>query len=150
MANTFTFLRYHIVFSTKNREPWFTPENERQIWEYLGGVARDNGMQSVVIGGYNDHVHVLVAIPPTVPVSKAVQMLKGASSRWIHQTFSDMASFSWQDGYGAFSVGLSQIADTVRYIEGQREHHRGKTFQEEYVAFLRRHEIVFDERYVWG
>ena len=150
MANTFTSLRYHIVFSTKNREPWLFPENEQQIWNYVGGVARENGMQAIVVGGYNDHLHVLVAIPPVLAVSKAIQMLKGASSRWIHQTFNDMAFFAWQDGYGAFTVGLSQVADTVRYIEGQREHHRQRTFQEEYVAFLRKHCIDFDERYVWG
>ena len=150
MANTFTFLRYHIVFSTKNREPWFTKENEGQIWDYIGGIARENGMQAVIVGGYNDHVHALVAVPPTIPLSKAVQMMKGASSHWIHQTFNDMAAFAWQDGYGAFTVGLSQVADTVRYIEGQREHHRARTFQEEYLAFLRKHEITFDERFVWG
>lgn len=150
MANTFTFLRYHIVFSTKNREPWFLPETESHIWDYIGGIARENGMQSVIVGGYNDHIHLLVAIPATMTVSKAVQMLKGASSRWIHLTFKDMAAFSWQDGYGAFTVGLSQVPDTVRYIEGQREHHRGRTFQDEYLAFLRKHEIDFDERYVWG
>ncbi len=150
MANTYTSLRYHIVFSTKNREPWFTDETERQIWDYIGGIARENAMQSIIVGGYNDHIHVLVAISPAIAVSKAVQMLKGASSRWIHQTFKDMSSFAWQDGYGAFTVGLSQVSDTVRYIEGQREHHCSSTFQEEYVKFLRKHEIDFDERYVWG
>jgi putative transposase len=150
MANTFTSLRYHIVFSTKNREPWFTPENEQKIWDYIGGIARENGMQTVIVGGCNDHIHALVAIPPAMSVSKAVQMMKGASSRWIHQTFKDMAVFAWQDGYGAFTVGLSQVDDTIRYISGQREHHRNKTFQEEYVVFLRKHEIDFDERFVWG
>jgi REP-associated tyrosine transposase len=150
MANTFTSLRYHIVFSTKNREPWFTPENDQKVWDYIGGIARDNGMQTVIVGGFSDHIHALVAIPPAMSVSKAVQMMKGASSRWIHQTFKDMAAFAWQDGYGAFTVGLSQVDDTVRYISGQWEHHRNKTFQEEYVSFLRKHEIDFDERYVWG
>jgi REP-associated tyrosine transposase len=150
MANTFTSLRYHIVFSTKNREPWITPDNERQIWDYIGGVARENAMQMEIVGGFDDHIHVLVAIPPAMSVSKAVQMLKGASSRWIHQTFKEMVAFAWQDGYGAFTVGSSQVDDTVRYIERQREHHRIKTFQEEYVAFLHKHEIDFDERYVWG
>ncbi|MBI1919835.1 MAG: IS200/IS605 family transposase [Geobacter sp.] len=150
MANTYTSLHYHIVFSTKNREPWFTPENEQRVWEYLGGIARDREIKAVQIGGYNDHIHALVAIPPSLAVSKTVQLLKGASSRWIHQTFNDMAAFAWQDGYGAFTVGVSQILDTVRYIEGQREHHSIKTFQEEYVAFLRKHDVEFDERYVLG
>ena len=150
MANTYTSLHYHIIFSTKNRKPWFTPENERQIWEYLGGIARDDGMKALRIGGFNDHIHALLALPPTMGVSKAVQLLKGASSRWIHETFKDMAAFGWQDGYGAFTVGLSQLPDASRYIEVQREHHRGKTFQEEYVTFLRKHGVEFDERYIWG
>lgn len=150
MANTYTSLHYHIVFSTKNREPWFTCENEQRVWEYLGGIARDNDMKAVQIGGHNDHIHALVAIPPALAVSRAVQLLKGASSRWIHQTFNDMAAFSWQDGYGAFTIGLSQIPETVRYIEGQREHHRLKTFQEEYMVFLRKHNVELDERYIFG
>lgn len=150
MANTYTSLHYHIVFSTKNREPWFTPENEQRIWEYIGGIARDNGMKALKVGGYNDHIHALVSIPPTIAVSKAVQFLKGGSSRWIHETFRDMAAFGWQDGYGAFAVGLSQMPDTVRYIEGQREHHRVKTFQEEYLVFLDKHGVEYDERYLWG
>jgi putative transposase len=150
MANTYTALRYHIVFSTKNREPWLLPAVESRIWEYIGGVAREHRMQSIITGGYRDHVHIIVSIPPSLAVAKAVQILKGSSSRWIHQTFPDMAAFAWQDGYGAFSVGLSQMNDTVNYIRNQQDHHHGKTFQEEYLAFLRKHEIEYDNRYVWG
>jgi REP element-mobilizing transposase RayT len=150
MANTYTSLHYHIVFSTKSREPWLVTAKEARIWEYLGGIARTNGMKALKVGGYDDHIHILVALPATISVSKAVQLLKGASSRWIHESDNDMMAFAWQDGYGAFTVGLSQIADTVRYIEGQREHHRTKSFQEEYVHFLKKHDVEFDERYVWG
>lgn len=150
MANTYTSLHYHIVFSTKNREPWLTPGREKRIWEYLGGVARTNGIIAVQVGGYDDHIHILLAMPPSMAVSKAVQSLKGASSRWIHETDNDMASFAWQDGYGAFTVGLSQIADTVNYIKGQREHHRSQTYGDEYLKILCRHGIEFDERYVMG
>jgi len=150
MANTYTSLHYHIVFSTKNREPWFPASKEARIWEYLGGIARANGMKALQVGGYDDHIHMLLALPTTISVSKAVQLLKGASSRWIHDTDNDMSVFAWQDGYGAFTVGVSQIADTIRYIEGQREHHRTKSFQEEYVHFLNKHDLAYDERYVWG
>jgi len=150
MANTYTALHFHIVFSTKNREPWLTAENEERICKYLGGIARDKGLRALQVGGCCNHVHVLLSMPPTIAVSKAVQLLKGASSHWIHKTFTDLSAFAWQDGYGAFTVGLSQIADTKRYIENQREHHQGKTFQEEYLAFLRKHGVEYDERYVWG
>jgi REP element-mobilizing transposase RayT len=138
------------VFSTKNRESWLVADKETRIWEYLGGIARTNGMKTLKVGGYDDHIHILLALSATVSVSKAVQLLKGASSRWIHESDNNMTAFAWQDGYGAFTVGLSQIADTVRYIEGQREHHRTKSFQEEYVHFLKKHEVEFDERYVLG
>ncbi|MFZ3209181.1 MAG: IS200/IS605 family transposase [Geobacteraceae bacterium] len=150
MANTYTALHYHIVFSTKNREPWLTPDKESRIWEYLGGIARANGMKALKVGGCDDHLHILLALPTTMTVSKAVQLLKGASSRWIHETDNDMMAFAWQDGYGAFTAGISQISDTIQYIEGQREHHRTKSFQEEYIHFLRKHGVEYDERYVWG
>jgi REP element-mobilizing transposase RayT len=138
------------VFSTKNREPWLTPDKESRIWEYLGGIARANGMKALKVGGCDDHIHILLALPTTMTVSKAVQLLKGASSRWIHETDNDMMAFAWQDGYGAFTAGISQISDTIQYIEGQREHHRTKSFQEEYIHFLRKHGVEYDERYVWG
>ena len=150
MANTYTALHYHVVFSTKNRESWLAAAKENRIWEYFGGIARSNGMKALKVGGYDDHIHILLALPATISVSKAVQLLKGASSRWMHESDTDMLAFAWQDGYGAFTLGLSQIADTIRYIEGQREHYRTKSFQEEYVNFLEKHEVEFDERYVWG
>jgi putative transposase len=150
MANTYTSLHYHIVFSTKNREPWLVRTKESRIWEYLGGIARANGMKALQVGGYDDHIHLLLAVPAVMSLSKAVQLIKGASSRWIHETDNDMTAFAWQDGYGAFTLGVSQIADTVRYIEGQREHHRSKTFQEEYAHFLQKHGVEYDERYIWG
>lgn len=150
MANTYTALHYHVVFSTKNREPWLIPTKETRIWEYLGGIARANGMKALQIGGYDDHIHLLLAVPAAMAVSKAVQLLKGGSSRWIHETDSDLAAFAWQDGYGAFTVGVSQIADTARYIETQRNHHRAKTFQEEYAQFLDKNRVEYDERYIWG
>lgn len=147
MANTYTALHYHIVFSTKNREPYIRPEIESRVWAYLGGIARDNDMHAFGIGGVDDHIHMLVGIPATLAVSKAVQTLKTGSSKWMHETFPDLRAFAWQDGYGAFTVGKSQIQDTLDYIAGQREHHRVKSFREEYLAFLRKHEIDFEERY---
>jgi REP element-mobilizing transposase RayT len=150
MANTFTSLHYHIIFSTKNRERWIDQAVEQRIWEYLGGIARQNDMKALQIGGIEDHVHLVIGIPASLAVSKALQFLKGGSCRWIHETFPELARFQWQDGYAAFAVSKSQVPDVVRYVANQREHHKGLTFQDEYKAFLQRHDIDFDERYVWG
>lgn len=150
MANTFTSLHYHLVFSTKNREPWIAKEIEQRIWAYLGGVARENGLKAVIVGGIENHVHLLVAMRPTMTVSKVLQLLKGASSHWIHETFPKLRLFQWQDGYGAFTVSKSQLAEVAEYIRCQREHHRSRTFEEEYVEFPRRHDVEFDERCVLG
>jgi putative transposase len=150
MANTYTSLHYHIVFSTKNREPFIKKDMRERIWAFLGGIARENKMTALYIGGTEDHIHILLMAPPAMALSKMVQLLKGGSSKWIHETFPEMRGFAWQDGYGAFTVSKSHLPEIVRYIQGQEEHHRAKTFQEEYVAFLREHGIEYDERYVWG
>jgi putative transposase len=149
MANTYTSLHYHIVFSTKNREEWVGQLIEERVWEYLGGIARNNDIVPVKISGIDDHVRLVVSIPPTLAISKAVQLVKGGSSLWFHETFRRSA-FAWQDGYSAFTVSKSQLPDVVRYVERQREHHRLQTFQEEYRALLDRHGIDYDERYLWG
>ena len=133
MANTYTSLHYHFVFSTANRKSWITRDVEERIWKYLGGIARDNRMKAHKVGGIEDHVHLLVGCPPTLAVSNAVQLLKGASSKWIHDTFPALSRFSWQVGYGAFTVSKSQLGEVVRYIENQREHHAVQMFQKEYL-----------------
>jgi REP element-mobilizing transposase RayT len=149
MANTYTSLHYHVVFSTKHREALIAPAVEPRLWAYLGGIARENDMRPLCIGGVEDHVHLLLGLPPSLAVSKAVQLIKGGASKWVHDTFPELRTFAWQDGYGAFTLGKSQIPDTVAYIQKQREHHRARTFKDEYLAFLRKHEIEYDERYVF-
>ena len=149
MANTFTSLQYHIVFSTKDREPWLRPGVRERVWAYLGGIAGTNQLKPLLIGGVDDHVHLLLGIPPTIAVSEALRKVKGGSSIWIKQNISGYRGFAWQDGYGAFTVSKSQEAGIRKYIGNQREHHRKKTFQEEYLALLKRHEIEYDERYLW-
>jgi REP element-mobilizing transposase RayT len=150
MANTYTSLYYHMVFSTKNRVACINSDTEQRIWEYIGGIARDNKMTALRVGGVEDHIHALVKAPPTLAPSKIAQLLKGGSSLWIHTEFPEIRDFAWQDGYGAFTVNKSIVADVERYIQNQREHHRKKTFQEEYLEFLKKHDIDYDERYVWG
>jgi putative transposase len=150
MANTYTSLHYHIVFSTKNRELWIKPDIEQRIWAYLGGIAKQNKMKPLQIGGMDDHVHVLLGAPAVLAPAKIAQLIKGGSSVWVHETFPQMKGFGWQDGYGVFAVSKSNVPSVSEYIQGQREHHRVKGFQEEYRELLKRHEIEFDERYVWG
>ena len=150
MANTYTSLLYHIVFSTKNRQPWLTLEIEGRVWAYIGGIARKHKMTALQVGGVEDHIHALVIAPPTIAPCQIAQVLKGESSKWIHDEFPLLRRFGWQDGYGAFTVSKSNIPEVIKYIQNQREHHRQKTFQEEYLDLLRKHEIEYEERFVWG
>lgn len=150
MANTFTSLHYHIIFSTKNRKPWITPHIEQRVWEYLGGIARENQMIALQVGGVEDHIHLVVGMKPTMAPAKSVQLLKGVSSAWIHQQFPALSGFEWQDGYGAFTVSKSNLAEVIEYIQKQREHHQKLSFQDEFRSLLNRHGIEYDERYVWG
>jgi putative transposase len=149
MAGTYTSLDYHIVFSTKDREPWIAPEIEGRVWGYLATVARQHAMTVHKVGGLDDHIHLVAAVPPTLAISRAVQLLKGNSSRWIRQTLPDLDVFRWQDGYGAFTVSTSVLPATIAYVERQRAAHEKQTFQDEFLGLLRRHEVAHDERYLW-
>ncbi len=150
MANTFTSLHYHVIFSTKNREPRIHQDVEQRVWSYLGGIARENDMRALVIGVIENHLHLLLGVAASLSVSQALQLIKGGSSGWIKETFQGMDGFAWQDGYAAFTVSKSQIPEVEECIRGQREHHRVKSFEEEYRAFLDRHEIGYEEEYVFG
>jgi len=149
-ANTYTSLHYHVIFSTKNREPWLVPHIEQRIWEFVGGVARAHRMTALQVGGVEDHLHALVTAPPTIAPFQIAQYLKSDSSKWIHEEFPTLRNFRWQDGYSAFTVSKSNIPKVIKYIQNQREHHRKRTFQEEYLDFLRENGVDYDERYLWG
>ena len=136
----------HCVWAIKERRPLITLELQTRLWPYLGGIARENKMKALAIGGVADHVHVLLSIPSTLSVAKSIQLLKGNSSKWIRDTFPEHRDFEWQEGYGAFSIGVSGIEDTTRYIEGQAEHHQKKTFKEEIEVFLKKHGMTYLER----
>ncbi|HEU6447840.1 MAG TPA: IS200/IS605 family transposase [Verrucomicrobiae bacterium] len=140
---------FHCVFSTKERRPFITPQLQERLWPFLGGIARQNKMKAMEIGGVEDHVHILISLPSTMPVSKAVQLIKGGSSKWIHEMFPEQWLFAWQEEYGAFSVSVSQLEKTVEYIKGQSAHHRKVTFREELLTLLKKHRIEYDERYLW-
>jgi REP element-mobilizing transposase RayT len=149
MANTHTAINIHYVFSTKNRAPIIVETLRDRLWAFMGGIARENRMKARSIGGIADHVHLLVSLPTTLSVAKGVQLIKGGSSAWVHSTFPEMQHFAWQEGYGAFSVSMSHLDETIAYIENQEERHRGKSFQEEFLTFLKKHEIEFNEKYIW-
>jgi len=140
---------FHCVFSTKERLPLITPELQERLWPFLGGIARQNKMKAIEVGGVADHVHILLSLPATLAVSKAMQLIKGGSSKWIHETFPEHRAFAWQDEYGAFSVSVSQLDKTIEYIRGQQEHHRKMTFQDEFLALLKKHHVEYDQRYLW-
>jgi len=140
---------FHCVFSTKERRPLITPALRDRLWPFMGGIARQNKMKAIEIGGVADHVHVLLSLPSTLPISKALQLIKGGSSKWVHETFPAHRLFAWQEKYGAFSVSISQLDNIIRYIKCQEEHHRKMTFQEEFLTLLKKHRIEYDERYLW-
>jgi REP element-mobilizing transposase RayT len=150
MANTYASVYLHVVFSTKDRQPVLAAESHVRLWRYLGGIARKEKMKAIEVGGTADHVHALLSLRPTMAPADAVQILKGNSSKWINGTLRLPGRFEWQEGYGAFSVSYSQIDKIVGYIRDQERHHRRKSFQEEYLGFLRKHKIEYDERYIWG
>jgi putative transposase len=149
MPQSFASLHVHIIFSTKNREPFISPEIETRLYEYIGGILRAEAASLIAAGGMPDHVHLLVSLTRDHSLAGVTRLIKANSSKWIHETFPQKRSFAWQVGYGAFSVSYSNIEGVKRYIAGQSEHHRKKTFQEEFVEFLERHEIKYDLRYLW-
>jgi putative transposase len=148
MSHTYVSNLIHCVFSTKERRNLIVPDKQTQLWSYLGGIARKNAFRAVAIGGIANHVHLLLSIPATMPLAKAVQLLKGGSSKWMNDNCA--GKFAWQAGYGAFTVGISQQAHTVAYINSQAEHHRKRSFEEEFLGFLQKHGIDYDPKYVWG
>jgi len=150
MANSYTSLFAHIIFSTHNRETLLKSAWRERLFAYMGGIARENKIKAVSIGGVIDHVHMLLLIPASIPAAKAVQLVKGGSSKWLHENIITLKNFAWQEGYGAFSISASQASEVVAYIAGQEEHHRIKSFREEYLSFLKEYNVEYDERYVWG
>jgi REP element-mobilizing transposase RayT len=139
----------HIVFSTKYREPLIKQTVETELYSYLGGICKKLDCPVIKVGGYTDHIHILCMLSKKITLVKLMEELKSHSSKWIKTKGSEYSNFYWQDGYGAFSVNPSQVAIVVNYIANQKEHHRKKTFQKEYRAFLKKYEVEFDERYVW-
>ena len=149
MSHTYCCALFHCVFSTKERRKMITSEIQPRLWAYMGGIASKRNMTALGVGGTDDHVHLLLSLPSSLPIAKAMREIKSESSRWLCETCM-IARFEWQEGYGAFSIGWAQVDTTRRYIARQKEHHQKRDFQAEFIAFLKKHRIEYDPRYVWG
>lgn len=139
----------HIIFSTKYRKPMITEDIENELYHYLGGICKNLDCQPVKVGGYINHVHILCRLSRNIAIAKLLQEIMSNSSKWIKTRGIQYQNFYWQNGYGAFSVNPSQINTVINYISNQKAHHRRKTFQKEYLAFLKKYKVEYDERYIW-
>jgi REP element-mobilizing transposase RayT len=148
MPSTHASLHYHIVFSTKHRAPIIAEPIRERLHAYLGGIIRNLDGVPEAIGGMGDHVHLLLGMRATTCLADVVRDVKAVSSRWMHEQIG-LAEFSWQEGYGAFTVSASQREALREYVVRQEEHHRVRSFQEEYIELLKRSGVAFDERYLW-
>ncbi len=149
MPQSLSLLLVHVIFSTKGREPWLDASVRPSLHAYLATVSRNAGCECYRVGGVADHVHLAVRLSRTVTIAELVEELKTASSKWLKTQSSALTSFAWQRGYGAFSIGPRDLTAVLTYIDNQEEHHRKRTFEDEFRAFLTQYGIEFDERYVW-
>jgi REP element-mobilizing transposase RayT len=147
MSHSYCSNWQHIVFSTKERKRLISSELQPQLWPYIAGIAKNHGMNPFAIGGVEDHVHILLTIPATKDIAKAVQELKANSSRWMRE---HIRSFQWQEGYAAFSVSKSNVSAVAEYIGNQAEHHRKISFEDEFIALLDRNGVEYNPKYVFG
>jgi putative transposase len=145
----FTCLNYHIIFGTKLRARLIHEPIQARLYEYIGGIVRGLNGSLIEIGGVEDHVHLLASLSPAIAISDVIRDIKANASKWVNDNSLTPGRFEWQKGYSAFTVSYSAISDVRTYIQNQREHHRVKTFQEEYIEFLQRHHIDFDPRFLF-
>ena len=149
MASTLTNLLFHLVFSTKHREPLITPDLRDRLYAYIGGIIRGEGGILLDAGGMPDHIHLVTKFKPDPSVSEMLKIIKAKSSKWVNELPGRAGRFAWLAGYGAFSVSESQLPGVRRYVQTQEEHHRKVTFEDEFIALLKKHGIEYDERYVF-
>lgn len=149
MAGKHLSLLVHFIWSTAQREPWIGDDWRPQLQAYVGGIARNKNAKLIAAGGMHDHIHLYASLPSTITIADFVNAVKANSSRWVHESFPNRKGFAWQEGYGAFSVSKSVEHQVIDYINNQQEHHRKHTFKEEYLSFLDKYEVDYDERYLW-
>lgn len=149
MANTYTQIHIHVIFAVQNRTSLISPNWEKELYQYITGIVTNQGHKLLAINGMPDHVHVLIGIRPTQSLSELMQDIKGGSSKWINEKKLVLGKFKWQEGFGGLSYSKSQLDTVIKYIQNQEEHHKKRTFLEEYRAFLKLFEVDFDERYIF-
>ena len=149
MPQSLSSILIHLIFSTKNREPFITPEIETELYPYMATIFKAIKSPALIINGTSDHLHTLFSLSRVITIADVVEEVKTESSKWIKKKGREFRNFHWQNGYGAFSIGQSQVPDVRRYVSRQKEHHRRVTYQEEYRKFLKLYEVEYDERYIW-
>ena len=149
MANTYTQLYVHVVFSVKVRSGQISTDWKEELYKYIGGIIKYRKQKLMVIGGMNDHIHLLIGFNPACTLSDLIRDIKSNSSKWINEKRLAMGRFEWQSGYGAFTIGQSQVGKVLKYILNQEEHHRKKTFREEYIEFLKAYQVDYNPDYVF-
>ena len=149
MSQSLAKVYLHITFSTKHRQPTIKSDVEEELYKYLASICRANESPSIAINGISNHVHILCVLSRKITISKLIEELKKSSSKWIKTKSDNYKYFYWQNGYGVFSVSQSGVNAVREYIKNQKEHHKMKSFQEEYLDFLKKYKIEFDEKYLW-
>jgi REP element-mobilizing transposase RayT len=149
MAGKYLSLLVHFTWSTAGREPWIEVDMREDLYAYIGGIMRKKNAKLLSAAGMFDHIHLYASLPSTISIADFVNAVKSNSSRWVHESYSQLRNFAWQEGYGAFSVSKSEEGKVVRYISNQEEHHRKRTFKEELSGLLDKHGIAYDKRYIW-
>jgi REP element-mobilizing transposase RayT len=149
MANTFSQIYIQTVFAVSNRQSLIKPEFKEDLYKYVSGIVRNHGQKLIAINGVPDHVHLLIGLRPAMALADLVQEIKADSTNFINKKRWVRGRFSWQEGYGAFSYGHSQLDTIIRYIQNQEKHHSRRTFRDEYLTLLRKFDIAFKEKYVF-
>ena len=149
MGHTASNILVHIIFSTKSRSPLITDDIADDLRAYMGGIIREMDGRALAINGVSDHVHLLVRVPAARSIAEVMRVVKANSSKWVHEKWPERKTFAWQSGYGAFSVSESNLGAVQRYIARQEQHHQKQSFQEEFLQFLKKNNVAYDERYIW-
>lgn len=150
MTHTYSKVLFHLVWSTKNRVPFIHDDVKQTLYSYINGIVENKKCKLHIINGMPDHVHLLISLPLTLTIPELVQQIKVSSTRWVRMQIPDLHKFSWQEGLGAFTVGYSHFEAVKNYIANQEEHHRSKSFDEEYLELLGKLNITYDKRFVLG
>ena len=149
MPQSLAYNYSHITFSTKDRYPFIDNCIKDELFRYLGGICRNMDFNPIIVGGYKNHVHILCILSRKIPLMKLIEEVKSHSSSWIKTKGNKYQKFYWQKGYGSFSVNPAEIEVVKTYIQNQEQHHKSRTFKEEYLSFLKKYRIEYDEKYLW-